>query len=111
MKSYHLKRKRGEAEREEGEKEGAKKNLQHSPLHHVRSEGESWEDALVGGGGRKSVPTVLPPCIFLIPSAHTQPLSFILLLKCAFIIQWNFIQQLRRGSLLNVSEQNCDGGI
>lgn len=53
MKSYHLKRKRGEAEREEGEKEGAKKNLQHSPLHHVRSEGESWEDALVGGGGRK----------------------------------------------------------
>ena len=27
MKSYHLKRKRGEAEREEGEKEGAKKKI------------------------------------------------------------------------------------
>ena len=74
-----------------------------------------WGRELGGCPGRwrrqKSVPTVLPPCIFLIPSTHTQPLSFILLLKCAFIIQWNFIQQLRRGSLLNVSEQNCDGGI
>ena len=61
----------------------------------------------------ESIPTVLPPCLFLIPSTHThtQPQSFMLLLKCAFIIQGNFIQQLRTGSLLNVWEQNCHRGI
>lgn len=58
MKSCHLEKKRGRRGREGG----MKKNLQHSPRHHVHSEGESWEDALVGGRGRKCTnrPPTLP---------------------------------------------------
>ncbi len=57
MKSCHLEKK-GDA----GRRRGEKKNLQHSHLHHVHSEGEGWEDALVGGGGRKCTnrPPTLP---------------------------------------------------
>lgn len=60
----------------------------------------------------ESVPTVLPPFLFLIPSTQAQPQSFILLLKCAFIIQWNFTHsRLDEGSLLNVWKRKWDGGI
>lgn len=60
-------------------------------LHHVRCDGEKLPQvALVGRTNS------------LFPILHKQPMSFILLVKCSFIIQGNFILQLRRGSLLNV---------
>lgn len=108
MKSCHLKGKKGGRERrgKEGWKKICSTLLSIMCILRQRAGRMPWsvEEA-------ESVPTILLPCLFLILSTHTQPQSFILLLKCAFIIQWNFIQQLRRESLLNVREANCERGI
>lgn len=62
-------------------------------LHHVHCDGEKLPQvALVARTNS------------LFPLLHKHPMSFILLVKRSFIIQGNFILQLRRGSLLNVAK-------
>jgi len=62
--------KRGGGRKGVGEKK-KEENLQHSPLHHVHSEESAGRMPWTAEEAER-VLTVLPPCSFLIPSAHTH---------------------------------------